>query len=191
MSKRPYSVMIDPGHGGRDPGTISGFYGYKEKDIVLNMVKLLRRLVLRDDYLFTPYLTRNRDKYLSLQKRCDKANKKKVDLFVSFHCNGFSDLTVKGMEVFYKLDSKPSKLLAAETYVSLLNSMNGHDGRGIKGANFYVLRSTEMPSILIEFEFLSNPEQAEYLNSKANQRVMVKAVADTIEYFLEEGGHEI
>jgi len=182
--------MVDPGHGGSDPGAVNEKLDYKEKDIVLKIAKIFRRGVMRGDYLFKTYLTRNRDRFLSLSKRTIKANKKGVDLFISFHCNSFSDPSVKGIEVFYDKDFKQSKILAAELYRYLLIIMEGHDGRGIKEATFYVLRNTNMPSVLIEFEFLSNPKQAEYLNLIENQRKIANAVASAVEFFLEDGNHE-
>jgi len=190
MSKRPYSVMVDPGHGGRDPGAISNDFGYREKDINLALAQLFRRCVSKGDFLFKVYLTRNRDKFVPLNERAEKANKKGVNLFISFHCNSFSDPDVKGVEIFYDKAWEQSKVLAAEIYTYLLIIMAGHDGRGIKEADFCVLRNTNMPSVLIEFEFLSNPEQAEYLNSIENQRKLVNTLASSIEFLLEEGAHD-
>jgi len=185
---RPYKSCIDAGHGGDDPGAINESLGIKEKDITLSLAKYFRRYVLKGDYLFNPYLTRNRDKTVSLEKRCKKAKKKNADVFISFHCNSFHNPDVQGVEVFYKKGCNHSKILAAEIYRDLIDVMPGHNGRGIKEGTFYVLMHNEMPSVLIEFEFLSNPLQAEYLTNPDNQKVMIKAVAEAVEFYLEGGG---
>lgn len=184
---RPYSILIDPGHGGQDPGAI-GDERIKEKDITLNLAKYFRRYVLKGDYLFNPYLTRNRDRTLSLEERCKKAKKRNFDAFISFHCNSFHDPNVEGVEVFYKKNCYHSKILAAEIYRDLIDVMPGHNGRGTKKENFYVLRYNKIPSVLVEFEFLSNPLQAKYLIDSDNQKTMITAVAEAVEFYLEGGG---
>lgn len=190
MSKQPYRIMIDPGHGGHDPGAISPHFGIAEKEIVLRMALMFRDYISESDYLYDVLLTREEDIFIPLQKRCDKANDATVDLFVSFHCNASENQSAKGIEVFFYAGSEQSKLLAAEVYRDLLTMIEGHDGRGIKEGKYYVLKFTKMPAILIEFEFLSNEEQAQFLADKDNQMLMIQSVADTVEYFLEGGDHE-
>jgi len=190
MENRPYSIYVDPGHGGKDSGAINQEKSYMEKDINLSMGLLFKEIVLKGDFLFYPYLTRISDRYLTLSERCKLANDKDVNLFISFHCNSFINSSVSGVEVWFKKGLTPSKLFAAEIYRALLLIMEGHNGRGIKEGDLYVLRNTKMPSALIEFEFLSNPEQAEFLVSEENQIEMVREVADATEFFLEAGRHE-
>ena len=190
MSNKPYKIMVDSGHGGHDPGAISPHYGIAEKEIVLRMALMFRDYISESDYLYSVLLTREEDVFIPLPKRCDKANNAGVDLFVSFHCNASENQSAKGIEVFFYPGSEQSKLLAAEVYRDLLTMIEGHDGRGIKEGKYYVLKFTKMPAILIEFEFISNEEQAKFLADKDNQLLMIQSVADSLEYFLESGEHE-
>jgi len=188
MNKRPYLVVIDPGHGGQDPGAINSEHKIKEKDINLSMAKLFKKEVSSGDYLYDVILTREEDCFVGLIERYQIANRAKADLFLSFHCNACEDKNVSGLEVWYYPNSKEGKVLAAEVYRDLINMvMEGHNGRGIKEGNFFVLRYTNMPAILIEFEFISNSEQALFLSDKENQRELAKQIAETVEFFLEGG----
>jgi len=182
---RPQKVMLDPGHGGLEPGAIAAFPNVVEKDINLNIAKLCRRYVKRGDFLYRPYMTRSRDRTLSLVDRVKKSIKKDVDAFVSFHCNSWSDPEVEGVEVYFKPGSVLSRHLAQNVHDELLANMPGHKDRGVKPGNYYVIRENEEPAILIEFEFLSNPMTAAYLFDADNQRMLAKCVGDAIEYFLE------
>jgi N-acetylmuramoyl-L-alanine amidase len=91
-------ILIDPGHGGKDPGTIGRFKKLKEKDIVLSIAKLLEKKLTEN---FKIYLTRNTDKYLTLEERTRIANKLKCDLFISLHLNYSSNYETTGLQTFY------------------------------------------------------------------------------------------
>jgi len=192
-TNRFYRIYADPGHGGNDWGAI-GPDGIKEKDIVLQIGQLFKRVVVQGDYLYWPYLTRFSDRYLTLAARCKLANDRKVDLFVSLHCNSVANPEPEGVEVWFKKKSESSKSLAAELYLSLLSSMPGINGRGVKSSDMaphgslYVLENVTMPAALIEFEFLSNPK--EFIGDIEDQRRVVKGLAETVEEFLESGEHE-
>ena len=189
MSNRFWRVMIDPGHGGKDWGASHG--DLVEKNIVLDIGRLWRRCVNRGDYLYFVYLTRISDRHLTLQARCKMANERKVDLFISLHCNSFHTSKPEGVEVWYKKKCKKSLSLATELYLSLLNSMPGISGRGVKSSadapkrSLYVLENVNMPAALIEFEFLSNPQK--FCSDIEDQRRIVRELSDTLEYFLEGG----
>lgn len=105
-------IIIDPGHGGKDPGTI--VHGVKEKDIVLDVSKKIMNFLAKDQK-FIPYLTRTADRYLSLEERTAFANIKKGDLFVSIHTNYSQNQDASGMEVYYldMTDDRGSIKLAA------------------------------------------------------------------------------
>ncbi len=92
-------IVIDPGHGGKDPGAI-GVKGLKEKDVVLKLAKLLAKK-LREKLGVKVILTRNRDKYIPLIQRPAIANSKKADLFISLHTNASPDKRAKGIETYY------------------------------------------------------------------------------------------
>jgi N-acetylmuramoyl-L-alanine amidase len=92
-------VVIDPGHGGKDPGAIA-WKGVKEKNITLRIAKLLARK-LRKDLGFEVFLTRDRDVYLSLERRTAIANMKKADLFISLHVNAHKNRNIRGLESYF------------------------------------------------------------------------------------------
>lgn len=189
-TNRPYSVMLDPGHGGKDRGAV-GPDGLIESSIVLDIGRLWKRCVVQGDYLYYAYLTRFTDRYITLPARCKLANDRKVDLFISLHCNSFHTSKPEGVEVWFKKKCKRSVSLAAELYLSLLGTMPEIAGRGAKSSadapegSLYVLENVNMPAALIEFEFLSNPKH--FVSDIEDQRRVVKGLAETVEEFLESG----
>jgi len=92
-------IVIDPGHGGKDPGAI-GYYGLKEKDITLRVARLLKKK-LETQLGCEVFLTRNQDKYVSLEKRAEFANKINADLFISIHCNACASRRLQGIETYF------------------------------------------------------------------------------------------
>jgi len=97
LGLRVKTIMLDAGHGGKDPGAIS--HGIKEKDINLKMVKILGRLLKGRG--FRVLYTRTRDVFIPLEERTALANSKKADLFISIHCNANRDYRLRGLEVYY------------------------------------------------------------------------------------------
>lgn len=95
--ERQFTVVIDAGHGGRDPGGVSN--GYKEKDVALNVTLLLGKLLSKNNELKIAY-TRTKDVFIDLWKRGKIANKAKADLFISIHCNTVDNSTAYGTETF-------------------------------------------------------------------------------------------
>jgi len=185
---RPYALMIDPGHGGADPGATSRSLGIKEKDITLNTGLLMGRCVMRGDYLYIPYITRNNDYYVSLQERCDKAKLYGVQAFLSLHCNARERKGKPGIELeTYHFRGSKRGLELAEAVLDhvfdatskLIDCFN----RGVKEKNFYVLAKTPMPAALIELGFITDDEEALFLNEKKNQRTIAKSLAEGVEYF--------
>lgn len=191
-TNRPYKIMLDPGHGGKDVGTV-GPDGLIEKNIVLDIGRLWKRCVIQGDYLYYAYVTRFTDRYLTLPARCKLANDRNVDLFISLHCNSYHHSKPEGVEVWFKKGCNKSVSLAAELYLSLLDSMPKIAGRGAKSSadapkgSLYVLENVKMPAALIEFEFLSNPKH--FVSDIEDQRRVVKGLADTVEEFLESGDY--
>lgn len=94
--KKRFTIVIDPGHGGKDPGATTA--GVREKDIVLNVAKYLRDNLSKD---FNVILTRGSDNFISLAQRPGLANKKEADMFISLHANANNSRTPKGVDVFY------------------------------------------------------------------------------------------
>lgn len=193
MKNRPYRVMIDPGHGGKDPGAVSKIHNIKEKDVNLSVAKYLELEALRGDYLFETHTTRTGDSYRSLPNRCWQSEYWHVNAFLSIHCNARPLRGKEGIEieVYHAVGSIPGSEFANITLGLLLSEVEKKTkviSRGVKERGFYVLKHTSMPAILVELGFLSDPEEAVILADKKNQRIMAKAMVEATELFLEGGG---
>jgi len=191
---RAYHCVIDAGHGGTDPGAISRDGLVMEKDVNLNIALLMRTQAMQGDYLFTPLLTRGDDHYVSLKRRCEIANDIGADAFMSIHCNARPMLGKPGIEseVYHYRNSQPGINFATISLNYLLKAvrstgMDAHN-RGRKEGEFYVLRNTRMPAILVEVGFITDPEEAAYLKSVENQGTIARGLIDAIEFHLEGGG---
>ena len=185
---RKYSkttVLLDPGHGGNDSGAI-GVNGAFEKDIVLSIAKEAVRLnseLYRDTLEI--YLTRYSDTLISLGHRTQLAKGLKADVFVSIHCNQAGRKTAQGIEV-YVYDENGQSLELAQRFALQLSQKLGFKNRGVKLANFQVLRETEgyCPSILLELGFLSNREEEEHNSKKTSITAYALLILETlISYF--------
>jgi len=178
-------IVIDVGHGGNDSGAI-GVNGIQEKDIVLNIAKEIIRLnkMILDDR-FDIYLTRYKDTLISLTDRTKLARILKADLFISLHCNQVENSKARGTEVF--VSNTKGKYLRQSILMSyLINSKMvkelGLNGRGVKFANFLVLRETVdyCPSVLIEIAFLSNWDEAELMKAIHRKREYALTILNSI-----------
>lgn len=174
-----YSVMNDPGHGGVDPGATGN--GYKEKDLVLKLAlgvdEHLRRHGLKS------HLTRKDDRFIPLGDRSKKANNLNVDAFISYHFNSFSDAKANGTETFHFPRSNEGHVLASKIQNELIGANLVNSNRGVKSANFSVLRRTEMKSVLIEVCFISNKNDMDFFIK--NYDKYVQAITKAI---VEHGG---
>ena len=174
-------VIIDPGHGGKDPGTI-GIGGVQEKNIVLpislDVVAELQKQGIEVK------LTRDRDYFVSLEGRTDMANKVDADLFVSIHANAInlSRPDVNGLETYYY---KSGRRLAEVIHWNVLNTVNIRD-RKIRRARFFVLRHSTMPAVLVEVGFLTGAEDSVRLKDANHRRQVAKAIANGIIQYIKE-----
>ncbi len=176
-------VCIDPGHGGNDTGAIgTDPVRLEEKEINLGVSLLLEEEL--ENMGHWTVLTRRRDIDVSLEDRAEFANRLGADLFVSVHTNSFEDPAVEGMESYYHPNSSVGQNVANLILNSMTRSFPDHKNRGVKAANFVVLRLTRMPAVLIELEFVSNPKQLEFLADQANQAQLAKAIANGINQFI-------
>ena len=172
-------ICIDAGHGGADPGAV-GVTGVKEKDINLLVAQKVRDK-LADNYLVV--MTRDKDTYLNLSGRAEIANEEGASLFISIHCNAFTNPKAEGVETFHYHSSTQGKLLALEIQRSLA-AVTGAINRGVKSASFKVLRDTAMPAVLVELGFLTNAKEEKLLNTEKYQDTCAEAIAHGIkEYF--------
>ncbi|NLP29471.1 MAG: family 10 glycosylhydrolase [Clostridia bacterium] len=175
-----YSVTIDPGHGGSDMGAISMYNDY-EKHINLPIALTVRDIL--ESRGLDVHMTRVGDEYVTLEDRVKFANSLKTDIFVSIHNNSFSKEEVNGIESFYFKSSVKGKELAEKVQKSLIEQTNANN-RGAKVGDYYVLRHTNMPAILIEGGFLSNKAELAKLKTKAYQDKLSYAIAyGILDYF--------
>lgn len=181
-------ICIDPGHGGKDPGAV-GKKGTKEKDVTLAISKKLK-YVLEDGINAKVVLTRSSDVLpwgdkgvlADLQARCNIANNNNVNIFLSIHCNSSTNINAKGAETYYYKESRYGFRLAFEIQKSIVDLLN-LTNRGIKYANFYVLKRTKMPAALIECGFISNPAEELLLIDNNFQTQLAMAIADGVSNF--------
>lgn len=194
-------IVIDPGHGGKDPGAMA--FGIKEKDIALKIAKKVASF-LKEKSRYEVVLTRNRDVFLPLEERTAIANANKCDLFISIHTNAHADRSKSGIETYFlnlatdagamrvaafenatsthsigelqdilttlmkksKIDE--STRLARFVHTNLVTGFGQHyrpRDLGVKQAPFYVLLGAQMPAILAEISFITNPEEAKLLQN--------------------------
>lgn len=185
-------ITIDPGHGGSDSGAI-GPTGIMEKSVTLRIAKELARLLKAEDA--TVYMTRTEDTEVAanganatdieeLQARCDVANSHNSDIFVSIHMDSFSSGEAHGTTgYYYTKGSKNSEKLADRVRQGVIDQI-GTSSRGTQGANFYVIKHTDMPATLVEVAFISNPQEEKLLDSEDGVRKAAQGIADGIaDYF--------
>ncbi|ABA21088.1 Cell wall hydrolase/autolysin [Trichormus variabilis ATCC 29413] len=172
-------VLIDPGHGGKDPGAI-GIGGVREKDIILPISQRIAEVLQQNGVQVV--MARNSDYFVSLPGRVQMAERVGADVFVSIHANsaGAGRPDVSGLETYY-YDSGLS--LARVVHSSILRNVNVRD-RGVRRARFYVLRKSSMPSILVETGYLTGRDDAAKLRNSAYQRQMADAIARGILQYL-------
>lgn len=177
-------VVVDAGHGGTDPGAM--YYGYSEKDFVLPMAletgRLLEAAGCRVVY------SRGDDTYISLSGRADLANEINADLFVSIHANAYpQNPDINGLETYcYKLGGQ-AEILAEYVQDAILDVTDATD-RGVRTANYYVLRETDMPAILVETGYMTNEEECEQLATSSYQMTVAQGIANGVIDYLKAAG---
>jgi N-acetylmuramoyl-L-alanine amidase len=183
LSNRRMTVVIDPGHGGRDPGAI-GINGLQEKDVVFSISEQLASIL--ENQGVTVVMTRTDDRTLDLAPRVDIAERANATAFVSIHANALSMSRpdVNGVETFYDASSSAGRQLAQSIQSNIINETNMRD-RGIKTARFYVITQTSMPSVLVEVGFVTGREDAALLSDAAFRTRMAEAIARGILEYLQ------
>jgi len=174
-------ILVDAGHGGRDPGAVAN--GVREKDIVLSMSLILGQSLQSMGY--TVYYTRTNDVEIDLEPRVALAERVNADVFVSIHANSLASLnsTVNGVETFHARGSILGRELASYVQSQIIASTGAND-RKAKAAGFYVLARTSMPAILVETGFVTNPREAANLSDPNYQKRMAEAIAKGIDQFM-------
>ena len=178
-----YLVMIDPGHGGKDPGAI-GIGGVEEKDITLPIAQMVYIKSL-DDPQMRIILTRRDDEYIYPADRILAANDLGADLYVSIHANAFSSASVSGVETLVhetqRTDSASYRL--ARMLQEHVVSATGADDRGVKWAPLFIGRG-KMPAALVETGFVTNSRESKLLQSISYQSTIADAILAAIRQFL-------
>jgi N-acetylmuramoyl-L-alanine amidase len=175
-------VMLDPGHGGADPGAV-GIGGLQEKLVVMNVAHQAAA-ILRSQGI-TVQLTRDGDQTVDLQPRVEMAEAAGASIFVSIHANAvdMQRPEVNGLETYYYSES--GAVLAEILHRRVMNTMAMND-RGVKQARFFVLRRTSMPASLIEIGFVTGAADAPKLRDPAWQAQMGQAIAAGILDYLHQ-----
>jgi N-acetylmuramoyl-L-alanine amidase len=174
-------VVIDPGHGGKDPGAI-GIGGTREKDIILPISLRVAEVLQQNGVQVL--LTRDSDYFVSLPGRVQMAARAKADVFVSIHANsvGLNRPEVSGLETYYYDNGLG---LARAVHNRILQKVNVRDRR-VRKARFYVLRKSSMPSILVETGYLTGREDIAKLRNPTYQNQMAEAIAEGILQYLKQ-----
>lgn len=222
---RDIVVVLDPGHGGKDPGAV-GPAGTLEKHLVLSISRQIAERINAKPG-FRAVLTRNGDNFLPLRRRMDVARDESADLFMSVHADGFHDARVRGASVFVLSDRGASSELAlwlaerenrsdlvggvalndkddvlASVLLDLSQSATMDSSLDVGGsilkqmgrvsrlhksyvesAGFVVLKSPDIPSVLVEMGFLTNPDEERNLLSRDHQRKISQAIADAVHHY--------
>ncbi|WP_338751931.1 N-acetylmuramoyl-L-alanine amidase [Bacillus sp. FJAT-52991] len=180
-------IVIDPGHGGKDPGAVG--YGINEKDVVL-----ATGLKVNELFKKTPFqvkMTRSTDKYVSLSGRVSYAESVKGNTFVSIHANAANGSASGSETYYYAAKSNPhtadSKLLATKIQNRLVAAWNLKD-RGVKSKSLHVLRENSMPAALVELGFIDNKNDNAKLKSDYWQNAAAKAIYyGVLDYYKAKG----
>lgn len=181
-------IFIDPGHGGHDVGTQSiSKPRYQEKFLNMVTANFVKGYLQQLGYRVV--MTREEDKFVSLDKRAQMANEQKPALFVSIHYNSAPSADAQGIEVFYyqSLDNKQRTAKSKRLAQCLLRSTLAQcqaKSRGVKVGNFAVIRETKMPAVLIEGGFVTNEAELQKLKDPAYLKKIAWGIAKGIdEYF--------
>lgn len=184
-------IIVDPGHGGFDPGK-PGNKGLDEKDLNLKIALLLRNYLENAGAIVI--MTRTTDDDVDgmdgvKHKSKDMVERKKLseggDILVSIHQNSFTQPSIHGAQTFYNNKSEEGKQLAKSIQRSIKEHADETNRREAKSnTNYYVLKATNLPAVIVECGFLTNPEEEEKLNTEAYQNQMALSIyLGILEYF--------
>ncbi len=197
-SSRRYTIVIDPGHGGNDPGKI-GINNVLEKDVNLAISLKLKEILEQNDCRVI--MTREADqglyqegdtnkKVADLHARCQIINDSGADAVISIHQNSFTSESSRGAQVFYQTTSGEGKLLAEILQEQMVSGLDPDNNRVAKAnSDYYMLKNTQAPMVIVECGFLSNSREAELLTQEAYQRRVAWTVALGVLQYV-SGGHK-
>lgn len=182
-----YFILLDPGHGGTDPGAVHKPSGVKEIDVIKPVQRLLEARLKSLGYRVQK-TNDTEDSYIDLPGRANMSNSLKPDVFISIHANIADNPSAKGLEVFYytSKSKEPNQKEFAKMVLDGIENATGQKTRGIKIEQYYVIKNTTAPAILIETGFLSNDEERNRILDSNYQSKLVDGIINGIEAFLEE-----
>ncbi|WP_100013114.1 N-acetylmuramoyl-L-alanine amidase [Lentibacillus sediminis] len=173
-----YTIVLDAGHGGIDPGAI-GLNNVYEKDLVYSTTEKVAAQLLQTGA--NVVMTRSGDYFVPLEERTHISNTQRADAFISLHYNAFPILSVNGFNTFYT--DNADRGLAQNIHFSISQEVSLHD-RGFVQADYHVLRNTSAPSVLLELGFITNPGDLSQVQSADYQYQVADAiVAGLKKYF--------
>ncbi len=186
-------VVIDAGHGGSDPGKV-GVAGTLEKDINLEIARQLQAILEAQDV--EVIMTRKEDtelagtasgwKIADMKKRISIIEEAKPDVVISIHQNSYTSPDILGAQCFYYTNSQESARLAALLQKQIIQSTKQTKIREIKAnSDYYLLKKSQPPTVIVECGFLSNPQEEQLLLSSSYQRKMAWAIHLGVLQFLE------
>lgn len=185
------TILIDPGHGGKDPGA-TGSAGNKESVLNMQVALFLREYLLQSGY--NVIMTRGDDGVLGADTWLSSADRKRIikeascDMVVSVHMNKFTDPAVHGAEVHYHPESENGKRLAEGIQAFLRSELDPENKRTAKASkNLFTLNMNTAPSVLVECGYISNPEEEQKLASDVYQRRAAFAIFCGIQKYFNAG----
>jgi len=167
----PVTVVIDAGHGGYDRGGIPG-QRVSEKDMTLDVARRLKSVLAASGYRVV--MTRDSDVFVPLGTRCAIANSNRNAIFVSVHFNSATRSGASGIETYFYNRESLSLASAIHHYVA---GGAPSSNRGVRRRGYYVLRRTNMPAVLVECGFLTNPTEAGYAQNASYRQKLAEAIA--------------
>ncbi len=170
------TVVIDPGHGGKDPGATS-YHGYYEKTVVLSIARKVASYL--ENRGVRVIMTRSSDTFIELNERADIANRAGADLFVSIHADAHANRSQNGYTIYVaRSASWTSKKIGIA--VDQAMGQTGLASKGMRNSDFRVLVRTACPAVLIECGYLTNPSEASLLYDSDFQDRIARAITDGI-----------
>jgi N-acetylmuramoyl-L-alanine amidase len=183
-------IVIDPGHGGSDPGHLSEMKNIQpEKALNLLIAKKFGAYIEQNLKNVTIIYTRTDDSFPTLDDRVAKANSVGADYFISVHCNANDKKSVHGTESHVHTMSAKKSVGLAQEFENEFSKKAGRHSRGVKDTedrehSLQVLKYTNMTGVLVECGFLTNDAEAQYLNSAAGQDVLASAMYRALKTFI-------
>jgi len=167
-----YTIVLDAGHGGKDGGAV-GANGTVEKEITFITAEHIRQELQKYDA--TVQFTRMGDIFVELE---DRVQMDYADLFISIHYDGFESEEVNGITTYYY--HQRDERVARTIHQKIMNEEMDARDRGVSHGDYYVLRENQVPAVLLELGYITNPQDEERMNQEDFQQHIAQAVADGV-----------